>query len=145
MQKIMSNAVAAALVGAVVYLPTACSSRALPPAFPATSAASLEAPEGQAVSVTRALEQDPPLPGESVDHWPGLQTGKAPAAAHQHHRGAASHDPAPAQSAGPSPSPASGADSAPAEASYTCPMHPEVVSEQPGLCPKCNMKLVPKK
>lgn len=27
---------------------------------------------------------------------------------------------------------------------YTCPMHPEVVSDQPGNCPKCGMKLVPK-
>ena len=27
---------------------------------------------------------------------------------------------------------------------YTCPMHPEVVSDEPGLCPKCNMNLVPK-
>jgi hypothetical protein len=25
---------------------------------------------------------------------------------------------------------------------YTCPMHPEVVSDQPGKCPKCKMKLV---
>lgn len=28
---------------------------------------------------------------------------------------------------------------------YTCPMHPEISSSAPGLCPKCNMKLVPKK
>lgn len=25
---------------------------------------------------------------------------------------------------------------------YTCPMHPEVVSDTPGTCPKCHMKLV---
>jgi hypothetical protein len=27
---------------------------------------------------------------------------------------------------------------------YTCPMHPEVISDHPGNCPKCGMKLVPK-
>lgn len=26
---------------------------------------------------------------------------------------------------------------------YTCTMHPEVISDKPGDCPKCNMKLVP--
>jgi hypothetical protein len=25
---------------------------------------------------------------------------------------------------------------------YTCPMHPDVSSDEPGRCPKCNMKLV---
>src|ERR1051325_6931258 len=28
---------------------------------------------------------------------------------------------------------------------HTCPMHPEVVTEQPGNCPKCGMNLVPMK
>ncbi len=28
---------------------------------------------------------------------------------------------------------------------YVCPMHPEVVSNQPGKCPKCGMNLEPKK
>jgi hypothetical protein len=27
---------------------------------------------------------------------------------------------------------------------YTCPMHPEVLSKQPGKCPKCGMELVPR-
>lgn len=28
---------------------------------------------------------------------------------------------------------------------YTCGMHPEIISEEPGLCPICNMKLTPKR
>lgn len=32
-----------------------------------------------------------------------------------------------------------------AEMQYTCPMHPEVVQDSPGNCPKCGMKLVVKK
>jgi len=27
---------------------------------------------------------------------------------------------------------------------YTCSMHPEVISDQPGNCPKCGMKLIKK-
>jgi Cu2+-exporting ATPase len=32
----------------------------------------------------------------------------------------------------------------PAAILYTCPMHPEVISDKPGKCPKCGMTLVPK-
>jgi Cu+-exporting ATPase len=32
----------------------------------------------------------------------------------------------------------------PAGTSYTCPMHPEVVSDRPGSCPKCGMALEPR-
>ena len=29
------------------------------------------------------------------------------------------------------------------EQRYTCPMHPEIVKDEPGNCPKCGMNLVP--
>lgn len=28
---------------------------------------------------------------------------------------------------------------------YTCSMHPEVISDMPGKCPKCGMELIEKK
>lgn len=31
----------------------------------------------------------------------------------------------------------------PRQAAYVCPMHPEVVSDEPSRCPECGMKLVP--
>jgi Cu(I)/Ag(I) efflux system membrane fusion protein len=34
---------------------------------------------------------------------------------------------------------------APSQASYTCPMHPQVVKPAPGQCPICGMDLVLKK
>lgn len=34
-------------------------------------------------------------------------------------------------------------DDAPPGTSYTCPMHPEVVQDHPGTCPKCGMALEP--
>ena len=29
--------------------------------------------------------------------------------------------------------------------SYTCPMHPKIISDKPGMCPECGMNLVPAK
>ena len=36
------------------------------------------------------------------------------------------------------------AHSKPARFHYVCPMHEDVASKKPGLCPKCKMKLVRK-
>lgn len=53
-----------------------------------------------------------------------------------------------AQPETPTAAPAASASAVPrrhaAKTVYVCPMHPEVTSDQPGLCPKCNMKLDPK-
>src|SRR5262249_22589754 len=45
-------------------------------------------------------------------------------------KGEAPHDTPPGTAAG--------------EVIYTCPMHPEVVSDRPGSCPKCGMALEPR-
>ena len=38
---------------------------------------------------------------------------------------------------------ASGAVARASGSRYTCPMHPEIVRDAPGTCPKCGMALVP--
>jgi hypothetical protein len=43
------------------------------------------------------------------------------------------------------PEPAGETLSAPGKTLYTCPMHPEVQSDRPGICPKCKMNLEPQK
>ena len=50
---------------------------------------------------------------------------------------------APAQA--PKPSPAPAVSPAKEGVKYTCTMHPEVVQDHPGKCPKCEMTLVEKK
>ena len=60
---------------------------------------------------------------EGTAYVPPPATSSAPAEEHKdHEHGAASE-----------------------KVTYTCPMHPEVVSDKPGQCPKCGMTLVPKK
>ncbi len=95
---------------------TGCFSREVPATLPATSPASLSAVEAARAPVTRSLEGDPPLPGESTQGWRGLEANQLAA-------------------------PAASSNTA---LTYTCPMHPEVVSPRPGKCPHCGMNLVRK-
>ena len=53
--------------------------------------------------------------------------------------------PSPARAQDPKPSPAPSTAPTKEGVKYTCTMHPEVVQDKPGKCPKCSMKLVEKK
>lgn len=51
--------------------------------------------------------------------------------------------PSPAKTSEPAAEPHHHEQPPPAAREYTCPMHPEVRTREPGKCPKCGMTLVP--
>jgi hypothetical protein len=71
----------------VASLALACGGPALPSPMPSRSAASLDALEAPRATVTRALDEEPPLPGESVEGWPGLAHSSEEPAREEHHHG----------------------------------------------------------
>lgn len=75
----------------------------------------------------RSSASPPPAPATSVVVSSATVVGSAPPAL-----------------LGGAPNVASASASAGATATYTCPMHPEIVRREPGTCPICKMKLVPK-
>jgi len=103
-------------VGSLGALSAACSARTVPEHAPPASAASTEAPEGFVPTLTSALRSDPPLPGEPLENWSGLQASTAVR-------------------------PRVGGAGV-AALVYSCPMHPDVTSDKPGKCPRCGMVLV---
>ena len=127
-----SRLVSASLAFALVLL-GACSPSAAPVSQSATDPSNPSAPEGPAAAVAA------PAP-------PSVTSASAPGDAHAGH----SHDDhggaTPTTSTSSTTASASAASAAPSQGvTYVCPMHPEVTSATPGVCPKCNMKLVPKK
>jgi heavy metal-binding protein len=134
--------------GLLLLSVVSCAARELPSRWPDASAASPASPEAPIAVVTRSLEGPPPLPGDASPGWPGLEPSEGAVAApvpasgaedgtHAGH-GAPTPDAA-AVMGEPARSDDSGAD---ADATYTCPMHSDVVSREPGKCPRCGMTLV---
>ena len=81
----------------------------------------------------------------------GLKRGGAEPARRPSSQSSSASPPAsslPSPSALPAPSSLPRAEQAPplpvSETTYTCPMHPEIVSDKPGACPKCGMALEPR-
>jgi len=110
----------------------------VPPRSPALDPSDANGPESPPFSGLHAALWDR-AEDEVVNGGPSSAEGSEQHAGHGHGTGNA--EPMRA-----SPPPAAvQAGSSDQSVTYTCPMHPEVTSAQPGKCPKCGMNLVPKK
>ena len=131
-----------AVFAAALSLLIACSPGPAPSSQSPKDPSSAAAPEGMSPALAVAGTTPPPAAAEPIVVAP-----TQPAASehdHQHH--GHSH-PATAKALPPT-QPSAAASQAPVAAGaavYVCPMHPEVTSPEPGVCPECNMKLVLKK
>lgn len=103
------------LAATLLALVSACSPAAAPVSDSPRDPSNPHAPEGMTPTVVASAALAPPP--------------AAAAPAHDHHDHGAANGEAGVQQG----------------VVYECPMHPEVTSSAPGVCPKCNMKLVPKK
>lgn len=116
-----------ALVSALLAV-TACSPGPAPISQSSRDPSNPSAPEGvtpmMATASSTAVQQ--PTSGTG---GPGHEHSGHTAATHEGHGAGAD----------------ASSSEAPKGSAYVCPMHPEVTANAPGLCPKCNMKLVPKK
>src|SRR6266850_1509286 len=103
-------------------------------------------PGGSAEHPTGAASEHPggaaaKHPGGAAAEHPGGAAAEHPGgAAAEHPGGAASKHPGGAASKHPG---GAASEHPGASTEYTCPMHPEVVSDRPGACPKCGMALEP--
>jgi hypothetical protein len=114
--------------GVLAAFVAACAPAPMPIPRSSTDPSSPNAPEGVTPAAT-ATPLAAPAPRERHE-------------GHHHHHRHGHGAPAAQQGSGEAHA---GAQEGGASVVHVCPMHPEVTSNGPGICPKCNMKLVPKK
>lgn len=119
----------------------ACAGQLLESALPSDHPASPNAPESPRSDPSPTLQQDSQderragsalLPPHEIE--PAEQQDQGAHGAHGHSMSDMDRHGEAAEPAEPPPAPV-----------YTCPMHPDVSSSEPGNCPKCGMRLVKKK
>lgn len=130
--------VSVALATAALVLVSACSPAPMPISQSRRDPSSPLAPEGaNPLLATVAKAAPAEMSGGGHDHDHHNHAGHT----HGDHAAPA----APTGHAGHGSDVGAGTDGGTQGTVYVCPMHPEVTSNAPGaLCPKCNMKLVPK-
>ncbi len=103
--------------------------------------ASIDAPAAPVHAPSPLLSDADPVVRTPPATPPGgaAHQGHAALSSHEHGDASMGHGEASMQQNGAEPNDEA---AAPLPAAYVCPMHPEVISPQPGRCPKCGMQLV---
>lgn len=120
--------VGATCLGAILSVQLGCTSRYREPTLAATHPANPGAESGPLPERSRTLDLSDVDPVRSAAPADGMR-----------HTG---HGPMPGAAEEAGEGDGATQDGAPSVVRYTCPMHPEVTSKDPGRCPRCNMKLV---
>src|SRR5690349_14631684 len=101
-------------------------------------------PDHPASVEAAAAPASPPSTTLAIDRSPTTRPSTSATSHPASHEGHAGHGQAGENTHAPQPATAPAATQPASRAVYTCAHHPNVVSDQPGNCPKCKMKLTRK-